>query len=51
MGAFAKACPDVISLEALVEEAKHIFTHLLVADLVDKNIEAIRCGYDEVQVV
>ena len=51
MGAFARACPDVISLEALLEEAQHIFSHLLAAHLVDKNIEAIRCGYDEVQTV
>jgi len=49
MGAFARACPDVISLEALLEEAGHIFSHLLAAHLVDKNVEAIRCGYDEVQ--
>ena len=51
MGAFARACPEVISLEALVEEAEKIFTHLLAEDLVGKNIEAIRCGYDEVQTV
>jgi len=51
MGAFARACPDVISLEALLEEAKHIFSHLLAPHLVDKNVEAIRCGYDEVQTV
>lgn len=51
MGAFARACPEIISLEALVEEAEKIFTHLLAADLVGKNIEAIRCGYDEAQTV
>ena len=51
MGAFARACPDVISLEALLEEAKHIFSHMLAPHLVDKNVEAIRCGYDEVQTV
>jgi len=51
MGAFARACPEIISLEALVEEAEKIFTHLLAAELVGKNIEAIRCGYDEVQTV
>ena len=51
MGAFARACPDVISLEALLDEAKHIFSHLLAAHLVDKNVEAIQCGYDEVQTV
>jgi pyruvate ferredoxin oxidoreductase gamma subunit len=51
MGAFARACPEVISLEALLKEAKHIFSHLLAPHLVDKNVEAIRCGYDEVQTV
>ena len=51
MGAFARACPDVISIEALLKEAKHIFSHLLAPHLVDKNVEAIRCGYDEVQTV
>ena len=51
MGAFARACPDVISLEVLVKEAKHIFSHLLAVHLVDKNIEAIKCGYDEVRTV
>ena len=51
MGAFAKACPDVISLEALLKQARHIFSHILAEHLVDMNIEAIRCGYDEVQTV
>jgi len=51
MGAFAKACPEVISLDALVEEAEKIFTHLLAEHLVGKNIEAIKCGYEEVQTV
>jgi len=49
MGAFAKACPQVISVEDLIKEAKHIFSHLLAPELVEKNVEAIRCGYDEVQ--
>ena len=51
MGAFARACPAVISLEALLEEAKRIFSHMLAPHLVDKNVEAIRCGYDEVKTV
>ncbi len=49
MGAFAKACPGVISIESLEKEAKHIFSHMLAPHLVDKNVEAIRCGYDEVK--
>jgi pyruvate ferredoxin oxidoreductase gamma subunit len=51
MGAFAKACPQIISMEALVEESEKIFAHLLAPHLVDKNLEAIKCGYDEVQTV
>jgi pyruvate ferredoxin oxidoreductase gamma subunit len=51
MGAFARACPEIISLDALIEESEKIFTHLLAAELVGKNIEAIRCGYHEVQTV
>ncbi len=51
MGAFAKACPGVIPIESLEKEAKHIFSHMLAPHLVDKNVEAIRCGYDEVQTV
>ncbi len=49
MGAFARACPQIISLEALVKEAEHAFAALLAKDLVAKNLDAIRCGYDEVR--
>lgn len=49
MGAFARACPQIISLEALVQEAEHAFAHLLAEELVAKNLDAIRCGYDEVK--
>lgn len=57
MGAFAKACPNIILLESLLKESKYIFPHLLSEYLVNKNIEAIkhgyieaiRRGYDEVQ--
>ncbi len=48
MGAFARACPQIISIEALIKEAEHAFTALLSKDLVAKNLDAIRCGYDEV---
>jgi pyruvate ferredoxin oxidoreductase gamma subunit len=48
MGAFAKACPQIISIEALIKEAEHAFTALLSKDLVAKNLDAIRCGYEEV---
>jgi len=49
MGAFAKACPQIISLDALIREAEGAFAHLLAKDLVAKNLDAIRCGYDEVK--
>ena len=49
MGAFARACPQIISLEALIREAEGAFAHLLAKDLVAKNLDAIRCGYDEVK--
>ena len=47
MGAFAKACPQIISVERLLEEADAVFSHLLGEDLVAKNLEAIRRGYRE----
>ncbi|MDA3822328.1 MAG: 2-oxoacid:acceptor oxidoreductase family protein [Bacteroidales bacterium] len=47
MGAFARACSEVIGIEKLVEESEHIFEHLLGKDRVVKNLEAIRRGYEE----
>jgi pyruvate ferredoxin oxidoreductase gamma subunit len=47
MGAFAKACPEVISVDRLVQEARAIFSHALGDDLVEKNLQAIKRGYDE----
>jgi pyruvate ferredoxin oxidoreductase gamma subunit len=49
MGAFARACPTVISLDDLIKEAEPIFFHLLGRDLVAKNLDAIRTGYEEVK--
>ena len=39
----------IISLEALVRESERAFAHLLAKDLVAKNLDAIRCGYEEVK--
>ncbi len=47
MGAFARACPDVIGVDVLIREARHVFVHLLAAEVVEKNLEAIQRGYDE----
>ena len=51
MGAFAKACPHIISLEMLLKEAEGIFLHLLGEELAGKNLEAINRGYSEVTTV
>jgi len=48
MGAFARACPDIISLEMLMKESEIIFSHILGEELVKKNLEAINRGYIEV---
>ncbi len=44
MGAFAKACPNVISVDKLVEESRHIFEEILGKDLVERNLEAVKRG-------
>jgi len=47
MGAFARAFPAIIALDDLLREARHVFAHLLAADVVEKNLEAIQRGHDE----
>jgi len=46
LGAFAKACPNIIDLKKLKEEAVHVFSELLGPELVEKNIQAIQDGHD-----
>ncbi len=46
LGAFAKVAPHIIGVEQLRHEAEHVFSELLGADLVEKNIEAIQQGHD-----
>lgn len=46
MGAFARACGHIISIDKLVEEAGAVFTKLMGPDLVDKNLEAMKQGYE-----
>jgi pyruvate ferredoxin oxidoreductase gamma subunit len=46
LGAFAMACPNIISLEVLLREATHVFSELVGADLVEKNLQAIQLGHD-----
>jgi len=47
MGAFSRAFPSIIVLDDLLREARHVFAHLLAADVVEKNLEAIQRGHDE----
>lgn len=46
LGALAKVEPRLIGLEQLKEEAKHVFSELLGAELVDRNLQAIQQGHD-----
>jgi Pyruvate/2-oxoacid:ferredoxin oxidoreductase gamma subunit len=46
LGAFARIAPHIIGLDQLKLEAKHVFSELLGADLVDKNLQAIQQGHD-----
>lgn len=46
LGAFAKVAPHIIGLDPMLREARHVFSELLGADLVDKNLQAIRQGHD-----
>lgn len=47
MGAFSRAFPDIVCLDTLLKEASGAFTHLLSAELAEKNMDAIRRGHDE----
>lgn len=50
LGAFAKIAPHVIGIEQLRGEAVHVFSELLGAELVEKNIKAIQDGHDQCRV-
>jgi len=47
LGAFARAYPEIISLECLVAETRRAFVSLLGSSLAEKNIEAVRRGFTE----
>jgi hypothetical protein len=47
LGAVARACPEVISLEQLAVETRHVFVSLLGKPLAEKNVEAVRRGFAE----
>ena len=46
MGTFAKACGNIISIDKLLEESEQIFAKNLGSELVDRNLEAIKKGYE-----
>jgi pyruvate ferredoxin oxidoreductase gamma subunit len=46
MGAFAKASGHIISIDQLIKEAEHVFAKMLPPELVQKNLEAMRLGYE-----
>jgi pyruvate ferredoxin oxidoreductase gamma subunit len=47
LGAFARAYPEIVSLERLVAETRHVFVSLLGKSLAEKNIEAVQRGFEE----
>ncbi len=51
MGAFARACPDIIDIEKLIEESRRIFIKLLKEKLAEKNVKAVQAGYNEVKTI
>ncbi len=46
LGAFARVTPHIIGIDQLRDEARHVFSELLGADLVEKNLQAIQLGHD-----
>lgn len=51
MGAFAKAAGHIISIDRLIDEAEHVFAKMLGPALVQKNLEAMRQGYESGDVI
>jgi pyruvate ferredoxin oxidoreductase gamma subunit len=50
LGAFAKVAPHIIGIEQLQQEAKHVLTGMLGADLVERNLQAVQQGHDLCQI-
>ncbi len=46
MGAFAKTSEHIVTIDKLVEEAGRVFAKMLPPALVEKNLEAMRLGYE-----
>lgn len=47
MGAFARACPYIISIDKLIQELSEIFSHSFNEEITEKNLQAVRRGYEE----
>ncbi len=47
MGAFVRACPEIMDIDRMLKETNYIFEEFLGKDLVEKNLEAIKRGYEE----
>lgn len=46
MGAFAKTSGHIISIDQLIAEAEQVFAKILKPEIVSKNLEAMRLGYE-----
>jgi hypothetical protein len=46
LGAYARVAPHIIGIDQLRHEARHVFSDLLGADLVERNLQAIQQGHD-----
>ncbi len=46
MGAFAKTSGHIVKIDQLIEEARRVFSKILPPELVEKNLEAMKLGYE-----
>lgn len=51
MGAFAKTSGHIIKIDELIEEAERVFAKILPPELVKKNLEAMRLGYESGEMI
>jgi len=47
IGAFARAVGNIVTIDTLLKETGEAFTEMLGADLVQKNMEALKQGYEK----
>ncbi len=46
MGAFAKTSEHIVKIDQLIEEARRVFSKILPPQLVEKNLTAMKLGYE-----